>query len=139
MKCTVFLYAEVEIDHFLVTNVIIMNQSFLTVADPRDPASDRLILSKVCLCNPWRSLENVLPLNFEFKTLLVMIYRSKILSYFLSLIQFTKQVMQTCLASEGFLLPRMYQLLMTTRNLDMEFVQTFVFYSLNKLFLTDKT
>ena len=51
MKCTVFLYAEVEIDHFLVTNVIIMNQSFLTVADPRDPASDRLILSKVCLCN----------------------------------------------------------------------------------------
>ena len=51
MKCTVFLYAEVEINHFLVTNVIIMNQSFLTVADPRDPASDRLILSKVCLCN----------------------------------------------------------------------------------------
>ena len=51
MNCTVFLYDEVEIDHFLVTNVIIMNQSFLTVADPRDPASDRLILSKVCLCN----------------------------------------------------------------------------------------
>ena len=40
MNCTVFLYGEVE-----------MNQSFLTVADPRDPASDRLILSKVCLCN----------------------------------------------------------------------------------------
>ena len=51
MNCTVFLYDEVEIDHFLVTNVIIMNQSLLTVADPRDPASDRLILSKVCLCN----------------------------------------------------------------------------------------
>ena len=51
MKFTVFLYDKVEIDHFLVTNVIIMNQSFLTVADPRDPASDRLILSKVCLCN----------------------------------------------------------------------------------------
>ena len=51
MNCTVFLYDEVEIDHFLVTNVIIMNQSFLTVANPRDPASDRLILSKVCLCN----------------------------------------------------------------------------------------
>ena len=47
MNCTVFLYDEVEIDHFLVTNVIIMNQSLLTVADPRDPASDRLILSKV--------------------------------------------------------------------------------------------
>ena len=62
------------------------------------------------------------PLNFEFKTLLVVIYRSKILSYFLSLIQFTKKVMQTCLAAEGFLLPRMYQLLMTTWNLDMEFV-----------------
>ena len=51
MNCTVFLYDEVEIDHFLVTNVIIMNQSLLTVANPRDPASDRLILSKVCLCN----------------------------------------------------------------------------------------
>ena len=51
MNYTVFLYDEVEIDHFLVNNVIIMNQSLLTVADPRDPASDRLILSKVCLCN----------------------------------------------------------------------------------------